>query len=171
MKKIGLILVFMVAFNAFAVFAVSKPKIPLPDDINIVADSSPPPEYQALLGKWQGRWEPADLDIILVVERIDLNDKKVQVVYANADFFRYLPRHGRFDIKAQWRRAKAFLIYNEDNKDKKIEKIRIEFGPKLSGRARSIYFDFDPSKPDVLEGTREHAGGADSWYATMKRIN
>ena len=98
MERIVKIFCLMVlVFSLITFGTIAKAKVPLPDDIEIVAAPAEATELvKKFVGAWTGLWD-GQLDSILVVEKVDLQEKKAYVIYAwdssgqmRGGYFRYI---------------------------------------------------------------------------------
>lgn len=59
----------------------SIPSVPLPEYEISPPPPNAPPEIKTLLGKWQGHWEEAGVPVVLVVQKVFLEENRVECIY------------------------------------------------------------------------------------------
>ena len=128
--------------------ADSADNIPLPEYeiVFLPLDLNAPPGLSDLLGEWRGCWKVSNLNVILVIEEIIFDQKRVRYLYA---WEAYRPS----GIKPGFRRDEAELILDEKN-----------LGIKFKTKANFWFF----LKKGKLKGKRTNQGFVSR--ITMKKM-
>ncbi len=162
MKKMASLLIFGMLVVFWAILptyvstgALGGSRIPLPNDINIVApDSSLREEIRALPRGWEGTWD-SGLDVVFIIEKID--NKEAETIYARGSLS--LPSR---KILPKYERIPAVEVVVFEGKVTLRMSLTSEDGLVIKN-----LFYFDPSKPQILEGVSVSHRGRSS--ITMKK--